>query len=409
MAWSNLTATAVALTCAPSKPPKLFIHLNPDGESKRIRHFFRFNVKAKTFKDRVKVQVIAGNGGDGSVSFRREKYVPFGGPDGGNGGHGGNIFLKASKDVDSLVSLYFQPIQRAAHGRRGRGGNCTGETGDDLILPVPCGTVAFEIPPRLPVADTYDWEDEEETEAPAPHPHDEEKIFIGEVVNDGDLLKVAAGGKGGRGNATFATSTNRAPRESTPGTPGEDKRLLLELKIVAEVGLVGYPNAGKSTLLSKLSHAHPKIAAYPFTTLNPQIGMLEYEDFTSIRIADIPGLIEGAHSGVGLGYDFLRHIERTRLLIFVLDMGGVDGRDPVSDFNSLREELKFYNDDLPHRPSLIVANKMDLPEAADNLTRFKKETGVDVFPISAEQNNGLDPLKQALYDWKRGLRFVSEL
>ena len=367
------------------------------------------NVKAKTFKDRVKVHIIAGNGGDGCVSFRREKYIPHGGPDGGNGGHGGHIFLKASKDVDSLVSLYFQPIQRAAHGGRGRGGDCTGETGEDLILPVPCGTVAYEIPRAQPHTATYDWEDGAADELPEPHPHEEEKTYIGEVVNDGDLLKVATGGKGGRGNTTFATSTNRAPRESTPGTPGEDKRILLELKMVAEVGLVGYPNAGKSTLLSKLSHAHPKIAPYPFTTLNPQIGMLEYEDFTSIRIADIPGLIEGAHQGVGLGYDFLRHIERTRLLIFVIDMASVDGRDPVSDLANLREELKFYNDELPHRPSLIVANKMDLPAAAEQLVRFKKETGTEPFAISAGQNEGLDPLKQALYDWKRGLRFVSEL
>lgn len=367
-------------------------------------------MKAKTFKDRVKVQVIAGNGGDGCVSFRREKYVPFGGPDGGNGGHGGNVFLKASKDVDSLVSLYFQPIQRAAHGGSGSGANCTGETGYDLILPVPCGTVAYEVMPKESSTPVDAWDDDTDaTEVSRKSHEDHARTLIGEVINDGDVLQVAAGGRGGRGNTTFAHSTNRAPREFTPGTPGENKHLLLELKLVADVGLVGYPNAGKSTLLSKLSHAHPKIAPYPFTTLNPQIGMLEYEDFTTIRLADIPGLIEGAHQGVGLGYDFLRHVERTRLLIFVIDMGGVDGRDPVDDLARLREELKFYNDDLPHRPALIVANKMDLPAATENLARFKKETGTDPICISAERGEGLDPLKKALYDWKRGMRFVSEL
>jgi len=356
--------------------------------------------------------MIAGDGGDGCVSFRREKFVPYGGPDGGNGGHGGNIFLKASKDVDSLISLYFQPIQRAGHGGRGSGGNCTGETGKDLILPVPCGTVAYQIPfkheePPAEETDTSDFWDAESAEdahAPKAPPDIGHAEWIGEVVSDGDLLQVAVGGKGGRGNTTFSTSTNRAPREFTPGTPGENKRLLLELKLVAEVGLVGYPNAGKSTLLSKLSHAHPKIAAYPFTTLNPQIGMLEFEDFTTVRIADIPGLIEGAHEGVGLGYDFLRHVERTNLLIFVLDMAGVDARDPLEDYASLRKELAFYNEELPHRPAIVVANKMDLPDAAENYKRFAKKTGLKPLAISAEQGEGIEPLKEALYEWKRGRR-----
>ncbi len=350
------------------------------------------------------MQVIAGDGGDGCVSFRREKYVPYGGPDGGNGGHGGNIFIKASKDVDSLVSLYFQPIQRAGHGDRGRGGNCTGETGSDLILPVPCGTVVWQIPPRHAPVEEDVWSGSSDETPPADR--DGQKIWLGEVVNDDDMLQVAAGGKGGRGNTTFASSTNRAPREFTPGTPGDDRYLMMELKMVAEVGLVGYPNAGKSTILSKLSHAHPKIAAYPFTTLNPQIGMLEYEDYTSVRIADIPGLIEGAHEGVGLGYDFLRHIERTRLLIFVLDMAAVDGRNPVHDYRSLCEELRCYEEDLMHRPALIIGNKMDLPGAQENLSAFEKETGLAVLGISAEQGQGLEDLKLALYEWKRGLRFI---
>lgn len=363
-------------------------------------------MKAKTFKDRVTVQAIAGDGGSGCVSFRREKFVPFGGPDGGNGGDGANVVLRASKDVDSLVSLYFQPIQRAQHGGRGRGADCTGACGEDLVLPVPCGTVAWQLPSREEHnPGDIDVEEPEEVTAHATRPpHEEERTYLGEVVSDGDTLVVAAGGKGGRGNATYATSTNRAPRQFTPGTPGENKRLLLELKLVAEVGLVGYPNAGKSTLLSKLSHAHPKIAAYPFTTINPQIGMVEYEDFTSIRVADIPGLIEGAHNGVGLGYDFLRHIERTKLLIFVIDMAGVDGRDPLDDFRKLGEELKCYREELVHRPSLIVANKMDVESAKANLKRFRKETGLTPLAMSAENNEGVEELKEALYDWKRGHR-----
>ena len=375
-------------------------------------------MKGIVFKDRVKVQVTAGKGGDGCVSFRREKFVPRGGPDGGNGGHGGNIFLQADKDVDSLVSLYYRPLQRAEDGGKGGGANCTGLTGRDLIIPVPCGTVAYEISGRRPTAPAEDQDpeaadgDAHDLElAPQVDPGQAlgEQAWVGEVVNDGDQLLVAKGGKGGRGNLSYATSTHQTPREFTAGTDGEFKHLLLELKMVAEVGLVGYPNAGKSTLLSKLSHAHPKIAAYPFTTLNPQIGVLAFEDYTTVRIADIPGLIDGAHLGVGLGYDFLRHIERTRLLIIVLDMGGVDGRDPLKDFEGLRKELALYNPELPHRPTLVVANKMDVPGATDHLARFRKETGVDPMPMAADQNEGIEPLKKALYDWKRGLRFVDEM
>ncbi len=363
-------------------------------------------MKSIAFKDRVKIQVIAGNGGDGRASFRREKYVPFGGPDGGNGGDGGHVILQACKDIDSLVRWYYQPIQKAKHGGKGGSNNCTGETGDNLILPVPCGTVVYQIPDAIP-HNPLDFEEEEVVEEKA-EPAEESRTYLGEVINDGDTLQVATGGKGGRGNLSYASSTNRAPREFQPGTPGDNRRLLLELKLVAEVGLVGYPNAGKSTLLSKLSHAHPKIAPYPFTTLNPLIGILQFEDYTTVRIADIPGLIEGAHRGVGLGHDFLRHVERTKLLLYVIDMGGVDGRDPVHDYESLRKELTLYNADLPHRPALVVANKMDLPDAADNLVRFIKETGIATFPMCAELGEGIDKLKEALYDWKRGRRFIDE-
>jgi len=365
-------------------------------------------MKSIAFKDRVKAQFIAGNGGDGAVSFRREKYVPRGGPDGGNGGHGGHVILKADKDVDSLVSLYYQPIQKASHGGKGEGNNRTGLTGNDLVIPVPCGTVIYELT-KASIPAFNDQEDESDAAPDHSAPADPDKVYIGEVVNDGDTLQVCAGGKGGRGNLSFSCSTNRAPREFTPGIEGENKKLLLELKVVAEVGLVGYPNAGKSTLLSKLSHAHPKVAAYPFTTLNPQIGMLQFDDYTTIRIADIPGLIEGAHRGVGLGHDFLRHIERTRLLIFVIDMGGVDGRDPVHDYQSLRNELALYNEDLSHRPAIVAANKMDVPEAAEQLIRFTRETGITPFPMSAEQGEGIDKLKESLYDWKRGRRYIDEV
>lgn len=352
-------------------------------------------MKGIAFKDRVLVHLFAGNGGDGAVSFRREKFVPHGGPDGGNGGNGGSIHLQASKDVDSLVQLYYQPHQRAPHGGRGEGANRTGATGDDLYLKVPCGTLAWEVaPPKV------DGE---------PRGPDTEPVFLGEVVQDGQTLLVAQGGIGGRGNSTFASSTNRAPRQFTPGTEGEQKTVRLELKLVADIGLVGYPNAGKSTLLSRISHAHPKIAPYPFTTLNPIIGTLVFDDFTSLRVADIPGLIDGASHGVGLGHDFLRHIERTRLLLIVVDLSGIDGRDPVEDFRSLRRELALHDEALAHRPSLVLANKMDTPEARDNLPRFERELGVKALPISAEQNEGIEDLMQRLHDWARGRLHIDAL
>ncbi|HMP73818.1 MAG TPA: GTPase ObgE [Kiritimatiellia bacterium] len=356
--------------------------------------------KGIAFRDRVVVHVAAGNGGDGAVSFRREKFIEFGGPDGGNGGNGGSVHLRASHDVDSLVSLYYQPHQRAPHGKKGASANRTGESGTDLILPVPCGTVAWEIPPPPPHQPDPDAE-------PIP-PETWDPVFLGEVVHDGDQLLIAQGGKGGRGNVTFASSTNRAPRQFTPGTEGEKKTLRLELKIVADVGLVGYPNAGKSTLLTAISHAHPKIAPYPFTTLNPIIGTITFDDYSKLRVADIPGLIDGAHHGVGLGHDFLRHIERTRLILYVIDMAGFDGRDPLEDYRNLRRELRLHQEDLDHRPCLILANKMDLPEARDNLPRFIKETGENPMPISADTREGIPNLLTALYDWSRGLRHFDQ-
>ncbi|MCS6770872.1 MAG: GTPase ObgE [Kiritimatiellae bacterium] len=359
-------------------------------------------MKGIAFKDRVVIQVFAGNGGDGCASFRREKYVPLGGPDGGDGGRGGSVFIRASKDVDSLVSLYYQPIQRAQHGGRGRGAQRTGEDGEDLILPVPCGTQAWHVPSIPPGAPVPEMEDEER------HPRESvfqaERVPIGEVVSDGDTLLLARGGRGGKGNVHFKSPTNRAPTEFTRGTPGEARTIILELKTVADVGLVGYPNAGKSTLLAALTAAHPKIAPYPFTTLNPLIGTLQFEDYTSLRIADIPGLIDGAHAGVGLGHDFLRHIERSRFLVYVIDMAGIDGRDPADDFAHLREELRLYSEDLVQRPYVVVANKMDVPVAARNLEAFRRKTNLDPLPISAQTGEGLGALRELLHDWRRGRR-----
>ncbi|MBU0676668.1 MAG: GTPase ObgE [Verrucomicrobia bacterium] len=329
-------------------------------------------MKTITFKDRVKLYVRAGNGGNGISSFRREKFVPKGGPDGGDGGHGGSVYMMADKNTDSLLDLYYRPHQKAQHGEPGRGKKQHGKTGADLTIKVPCGTIACDF-------ESGEW--------------------IGEVIEEGDRLLLAQGGKGGLGNCHFTSSTHQSPTEFTPGTEGEQVVLRLELKLVADVALVGYPNAGKSTLLSRLSHAHPKVAPYPFTTLNPVIGTMTFEDYKTLTVADIPGLINGAHEGVGLGYDFLRHIERTRLLVFIVDIAGVDGRHPAEDFRNIRKEIKLYRDDLAERPHIVVANKMDLDNAAEGLAEFEKETGISPLAISAEENSGVEELKLALYDF----------
>lgn len=323
-------------------------------------------MKTPVFKDRVKVYLKAGDGGDGCNSFRREKFVPFGGPSGGDGGNGGSIYFVADEQCDSLLDLYFRPHQKAETGVKGMGKDCHGRNGKDLMVKVPRGTIVMdEVSGKL----------------------------IGEVLKDGEKLRVAKGGRGGLGNKHFKTSSNQAPTETTPGTPGEQLTVWLELKTIAQVGLVGYPNAGKSTLLSKLTHAHPKIGAYPFTTLNPVIGTLVYEDYTKIRMADIPGLIDGAHEGAGLGHHFLRHIERTLFLIFVLDMGAEDGSEPWEVYASLKDELKSYNEELADRPYIVVANKMDVPGSSEKLAEFIQHTGETPFEICAEIGEGIDELK----------------
>lgn len=328
-------------------------------------------MRSSKFVDRVKLHAKAGDGGDGCVSFRREKYEPRGGPDGGDGAGGGNVAIRATHNADSLINLYYKPVQKAGNGGSGRGARCHGRNGEDLVLPVPAGTEVYS-------------EDEQE--------------LIGEVLKEGEELVIAKGGSGGKGNVHFKTSSHQAPREFTCGGEGEEKKVWLVLKTISDVGLVGYPNAGKSTLLASLSNAHPKIAPYPFTTLNPIMGMMEFDNFQSLRVADIPGLIDGAHKGVGLGHDFLRHIERTRFLLFILDMAAEDCRDPAQDYLHLREELQLYRTDLPSRDYLIVANKMDLPAAAENLKEFKEATGEEPIPVSAKYSEGLDDLKQRLYN-----------
>lgn len=328
-------------------------------------------MKPIVFRDQVKLYASAGNGGDGSAYFRREKFVPYGGPSGGDGGDGGDVILVGEEQLDNLLDLYDRPHQRAEHGEKGGNNQSTGRRGKTLRVPVPRGTIV-----RL-----------EEKDGPV----------LGEVLEDGQELRVAKGGVGGKGNIHFKTSSNQAPKECTPGTEGEARTLWLELKLIADVGLVGYPNAGKSTLIRQLTHAHPKVAAYPFTTLYPVIGTLEFDDFRRVRVADIPGLIDGAHAGVGLGHDFLRHIERTRLLVFVLDMGGVDGRDPLEDFQRLREELRLHNPALEERPYFIVGNKMDDPRAEEHLERFERETGEHVLKTIAELGEGVDSLKAELH------------
>jgi GTP-binding protein len=327
-------------------------------------------MKHVVFKDRVKLYIRAGNGGNGCVSFRREKHIPKGGPDGGDGGKGGSVILQCDANVDSLLPLYYKPHQRAKHAQHGMGSQCNGRNGEDCIVKIPIGTVITD-------AETDE--------------------FVGEVLADAEELQVAKGGKGGIGNIHFKSSTNQSPRQFTEGTVVEERILWLELKLVADVGLVGYPNAGKSTLLSQLTHAHPKIAPYPFTTINPIIGTMEYANFSRLRIADIPGLIEGAHAGIGLGHQFLRHIERSKFILFVLDMAGTDERNPTDDFIHLKEELRLHMEELSCTPYLVISNKMDSPAAEANLREFKERTTEHVFEISAELGEGLEPIKEYLY------------
>jgi GTP-binding protein len=324
------------------------------------------------FLDEARILVKAGDGGNGCLAFRREKYVPRGGPSGGDGGHGGDVVMVATEQQNTLLQFSFNPEHKADRGRHGEGSNCTGADGPDLEVMVPVGTIVFD----------------EGTG---------ERLF--DFTEPGQRFLVARGGKGGKGNARFATSTHQAPTEHYPGNPGEEKRLRLELKLLADVGLVGFPNAGKSTLISRISAARPKIADYPFTTLTPNLGVVQLPNFRSFVVADIPGLIEGAHLGHGLGIQFLRHIERTRLLVHLVDVSEMSGRDPVVDFNTVMEELASFSDDLAHKPMIVAATKMDAaqdPDRVGALRDLAKERGLPFFEISSATGKGIDALKFAM-------------
>jgi len=314
-------------------------------------------VKNKTFIDQVDVYVRSGKGGDGAATFRREALVTFGGPDGGDGGRGGDVVLRASTHVNSLLSLFYEPKLVAEDGVPGSGGRCYGRRGKDLVVDVPQGTLVTDCETGLVVAD---------------------------ITELGQKVIIAKGGTGGFGNVHFKSSVNQAPTEHTAGGAPEERRLHFELKTIADAGLLGFPNAGKSSLLSRLSSATPKIASYPFTTINPMVGTIEYDDYAQIRMADVPGIIEGASRGVGLGLAFLKHLERSRVLVYVIDMAGTDNRKPWDDFRTLSDEIAAYNDELPERPFMVLANKMDRPAARKNLRRFVKETGVTPIALSCE-------------------------
>lgn len=318
------------------------------------------------FYDKVKIYIKGGDGGNGSVAFRREKYVPDGGPWGGDGGRGGDVILVADEGLSTLIDFRYQRHHRAERGQHGMGKHMAGRSGEDLALRVPTGTVVRDA---------------------------ETDRFIGELVVNGQELVVAMGGRGGRGNTRFANRTNKAPRFAEKGEPGEEIELSLELKLIADVGLVGLPNAGKSSLISKISACKPKIADYPFTTLVPNLGMVKVEEGNSFVVADIPGLIEGAHTGAGLGHEFLRHVERTRILVHLVDAGNSEG-DPIRDFYIVNSELALYNPGLVNKPMVVAANKTDMPGSWENVEKLKQELGnrIEIFPISALSGDGLKQL-----------------
>lgn len=319
------------------------------------------------FIDQVKIYVKGGDGGNGMVAFRREKYVPKGGPAGGDGGKGANVVFKVDEGLRTLMDFRYKRHFKADRGQHGMSKNQHGKNAEDMIVKVPPGTIVTD-------ADTGE--------------------LIADLTMDGQTSIVARGGRGGRGNSRFATPANPAPEIAENGEPGKERNIQLELKVLADVGLVGFPSVGKSTLLSVVSSARPKIAEYHFTTIVPNLGVVETEDNRSFVMADLPGLIEGAHQGVGLGHQFLRHIERTRVIVHVIDMSGLEGRDPYDDYLTINQELKEYNLRLTERPQVVVANKMDIPEAEENLAKFKEQVGdeVQIFPISAVTRQGLRDL-----------------
>jgi GTP-binding protein len=381
------------------------------------------------FIDEIKVFARAGHGGKGAVAFHREAYVPKGGPSGGNGGRGGSVILQADHDLNNLINQYYVPRLIAQKGEGGMGKGMDGIAGKDLIVKVPCGTMVWRLPSKP--AEPEPEVDPEET-------HEENPLFktgtgkrpiirtsgterameidlsqddfgdgttfdpvkgelVADLTQDGQQFVLCKGGRGGLGNRNFATARRQTPRFAQPGEPGEEGDYLFELRMVAEVGLVGYPNAGKSTLLTAISRARPKVAPYPFTTLHPQPGIVEYPDFKRLTVCDVPGLIEGAHQNVGLGHAFLRHIRRCKILVLLLDMAGTDNRAPWDDYQQLLRELELYDPALLEKPRYVVANKMDEPVAEENLKKFKRKVKkTPVLPISAGFDDGIDKFKKLI-------------
>ncbi|MDR9755479.1 MAG: GTPase ObgE [Thermacetogeniaceae bacterium] len=332
------------------------------------------------FYDYAKIYVKAGDGGNGCVAFRREKYVPMGGPSGGNGGSGGNVVFVADRNLHTLIDFHYRKHYKAERGEHGRGKNQHGKNGEDLIIRVPVGTIVRDINGEFSV----------------------------DLKKHGQRFIAARGGRGGRGNTRFTTPQLQAPRFAERGDPGEERTLELELKLLADVGLIGLPNAGKSSLLSRISAARPKVANYPFTTLSPQLGVVDTGE-RSFLVADLPGLIAGAHSGAGLGHRFLRHVERTKVLVLVVDTAGTEGRDPIDDVRVILEEVRLYNPLLADRPVVIAANKMDLPEASDNIQHLKEEyPEYRIFPISAVTGSGVQELLYAVSEMLEQVEDVDE-
>lgn len=326
------------------------------------------------FIDTAKIYVKGGNGGDGAVAFRREKYEPAGGPAGGDGGNGGNVVIEVDTGLRTLMDFRYKRHYKAQPGENGRGKNQFGKGADDLILKVPPGTIVRD---------------------------EETGVVLADLTEDNRCIVIAKGGRGGKGNSKFTSSTRQAPRFSEAGTKGHERWIILELKLIADVGLVGFPNVGKSTLLSIITDAKPKIANYHFTTLTPNLGVVKVDEGKSFVIADIPGLIEGAHTGIGLGHEFLRHIERTRVIVHLIDASGQEARDPVEDFHKINEELEKYSEKLASKPQIVVANKMDLPASQEGYERLKEEVeakGYEIYAISAATVSGIKELKYAIQD-----------
>src|SRR6266436_3814653 len=351
------------------------------------------------FVDRIKVFAQAGSGGRGSVSFRREKFVPKGGPDGGDGGRGGEVILRADRHVDNLSDLFYEPIIKAKNGGHGMGKKMHGRSAPPKILKVPVGTIVWPAEDRKRPTPNAQRSTPNSDESPISNQQSAIEPLV-DLARDSQEFVLCRGGAGGKGNVHFKSSRNRAPRQYTEGEEGEQGHFLLELRTIADAGLVGYPNAGKSTLLRKVSAARPRVAAYPFTTLHPIIGVVEFSGYRRETIADIPGLIEGAHRGLGLGHEFLRHITRCRIFLFVVDVAGSEGRNPVEDLQQLRKELDLYDPLLSQRPWFVIANKMDLPGAEENLNGVRKKfPKIDIVPISAAKGEGIEELKRKLEKW----------